>query len=131
MGAVEARFRRNADIALGSTGGAVGLHIYKGESGDVLTVLAHAHRSSFDMVYVDGSHQAPDVLLDALLGFRLLRVGGLLVFDDYLWSEPLAYGVDPVRTPKLAIDAFTTIFCRKIRVLSAPLYQLMVRKTAE
>lgn len=64
-----------------------------------------------------------------MLAFQLVRVGGLNVFDDYLWDEP---GVaDPIRAPKLAIDAFVNIFCQKLKVLSAPPYQLYVPKTAD
>jgi hypothetical protein len=36
----------------------------------------------FDMIYVDGNHEAPHALFDMELSWRLLRVGGLLVVDD-------------------------------------------------
>ena len=86
----------------------------------------------FDFIYIDGSHQAPEVLCDALLCFLLLKKNGVMVFDDYLWHEELSYGLDPIRSPKIAIDAFTNIFCRKIRIVSrAPLYQLYVEKISE
>lgn len=38
----------------------------------------------FDFIYVDGSHVSRDVLFDAVLCWRLLRAGGVIVFDDYL-----------------------------------------------
>lgn len=44
--------------------------------------LKKEHRE-FDLVYVDGNHDAPNALLDILLCFNLLRVGGILVIDDY------------------------------------------------
>jgi hypothetical protein len=50
------------------------------------------------------------------------------VFDDYLWQEPLAGGVDPIRCPKVAIDAFVNIYCRKLRMISAPICQLYMQK---
>ena len=84
--------------------------------------------SDFDFIYIDGSHQAPDVLYDALLSFRLLRVGGIMVFDDYLWAENIGFEHDPIRCPKPAIDAFTNIYCRKVLTLTQPLYQLYVQK---
>jgi predicted O-methyltransferase YrrM len=83
----------------------------------------------FDMVYVDGSHQAADVLWDALLAFKLLRVGGLMVLDDYLWPGDSRH--DVLMAPKIAIDAFTTVHSSKVRILSAPLYQLYVLKTED
>ena len=38
---------------------------------------------SYDLVYLDGSHMAADVLEDAVLSFPLLKPGGILIFDDY------------------------------------------------
>jgi hypothetical protein len=40
----------------------------------------------FDLVYVDGSHMAPDVMSDACMAFHLLETKGIMVFDDYLWK---------------------------------------------
>jgi hypothetical protein len=132
MSDVEARFYRNVQVAINNAKQPATITVYKGTSDLALTTLfAQANRQPFDLVYVDGSHQAPDVLLDAILGFKLLKVGGFMFFDDYLWAEQLSYGVDPVRCPKFAIDAFTNIFCRKIRIIRAPLYQLYVEKITE
>jgi predicted O-methyltransferase YrrM len=46
---------------------------------------------TFDIIYVDGSHTADDVLADAVLGWPLLREGGLMIFDDYGWQVPKDY----------------------------------------
>lgn len=40
----------------------------------------------FDVVYVDGSHQGPQVLGDAVMADALLRPGGMLIFDDFEWE---------------------------------------------
>src|SRR5262245_18536409 len=57
----------------------------KARSVEFLTGLdANEH---FDLIYVDGSHYADDVLADALQGFAHLSLGGLMIFDDYLWSN--------------------------------------------
>jgi len=58
----------------------------------------------------------------------LLINRGIIAFDDYLWQESLPGGVDPIRCPKLAIDAFTNIYCRKLKIITAPLSQLYVQK---
>lgn len=132
MSAVEARFAHNTSMSSARAPNAVQLHKHKGYSDKELArLLAGGKQGYFDFVYIDGSHQAPDVLCDAVLGFRLLRTGGVIAFDDYLWSERLPSGVDPIRCPKPAIDAFTNIYCRKIRILSAPLYQLYVQKISD
>jgi len=66
-----------------------------------------------------------------VLAFRLLRVGGVMVFDDYLWSMETALQADPLNMPKPAIDAFATIFMRKVRVLpDLPNAQCFVEKIA-
>ncbi len=131
VGPVEARFQHNTKLAVASAAHPVALSVHKGPSSLELAKLLVAGREGyFDFIYIDGSHQAPEVLCDAVLAFRLLRVGGVMVFDDYLWSENLPYGKDPVRSPKLAVDAFTNIYVRKINILTAPLYQLYVQKTA-
>lgn len=132
MGLVEQRFRHNISEAITSVRGKVDLRVHKELSHTALSrLLVDGKAGYFDFIYIDGSHQAPDVLFDAVLSFKLLKVGGLLVFDDYLWNEPLSYGVDPVRSPKIAIDCFTNIHCRKMQIVPAQLGQLYVQKTSE
>ena len=132
MSDVERRFNRNVEIAQTRATLPADLHIHKATSDLALAQLIAAGKASyFDFIYVDGSHQDPDVLVDAVLSFKLLRVGGVLVFDDYLWNEVLPYGVDPIRSPKIAIDAFCNIFCRKVKIIPGGGVQLYARKTAE
>lgn len=132
MQSVEVRFKHNIDLAIRSAKNKVDLQIHKGFSDIELSKLLVSGKTSyFDFIYIDGSHQAPDVICDAILGFKLLRAGGIMVFDDYLWAEDLPYGHDPIRSPKLAIDAFTNIYCRMLNVLSVPLYQLFIQKRSD
>lgn len=42
----------------------------------------------FDIIYIDGNHEPEYVLEDAVLCFRKLKVGGILIFDDYGWGGP-------------------------------------------
>lgn len=77
----------------------------------------------FDFIYVDGSHTAPDVLTDACMAFGLLRQGGVMLFDDYMWmAQP---GI--LNQPKIAIDAFTTIFSNQ-SIIRMTGYQLAIQK---
>lgn len=98
---------------------------------ELAKLLADGRAGTFDFMYVDGSHQVPDVMLDALLAFKLCKVGGCIAFDDYLWAEDLPQGRDPIRCPKIAIDAFTNIYFRKVRLLGAPLGQVYVTKVSD
>ena len=49
----------------------------------------------YDFIYIDGSH-APDVALtDACMAWKLLRKGGVMLFDDYQYPhEPTKVGID-------------------------------------
>jgi len=40
-------------------------------------------RRKYDMVYIDGDHNSCGVLEDAILSWKILKVGGILLFDDY------------------------------------------------
>ncbi|OIQ32025.1 MAG: hypothetical protein BM562_05850 [Alphaproteobacteria bacterium MedPE-SWcel] len=55
----------------------------------------------------------------------------LIAFDDCLWKENKPHGDDLTMSPKLAIDAFTNVFSRKLKIVPAPLYQLYVLKIAD
>jgi len=132
MRLVESRFQHNVQCAIRKASSHVNLVVHKGPSDERLaSLISEKKRNYFDLIYVDGSHQAPDVLCDAVLAFRLLKVGGYMFFDDYLWSEALPEGKDPIRCPKPAIDAFININMRKLEVLPLWLYQLYIRKTAD
>jgi SAM-dependent methyltransferase len=56
----------------------------KGSSLHVLPQLLDEQKE-FDVIYVDGSHVADDVLTDGINAWRLLKQGGVLIFDDFLW----------------------------------------------
>ena len=54
--------------------------VLRGPSNVMLHGLA---AKSFDVVYLDGSHEASDVLSDLVMAVGLLRPGGVLLIDDY------------------------------------------------
>ncbi len=83
-----------------------------------------------DFVYVDGSHRAADVLEDLVLAFHAARPGGIIICDDYLKGS--RSGDMTLGTPKLAVDAFTTIYRDRLDIpWGQPLYQLAMIKTAD
>src|SRR5947209_6894232 len=78
----------------------------------------------FDVIYIDGSHRHDDILVDSLLAWPLLRVGGLMMFDDYRGG-----GDWPAKArPRHAIESFLALHCEH-RVVHAR-YQLYAVKTA-
>jgi hypothetical protein len=128
---VRERFTKNTGAAAQRARHPVKLIVHQKPSELALAeLIASGHAGSFDLVYVDGSHRAPDVLSDAVLSFHLLRTGGLLVFDDYLWSLEAPGNQDPLNMPKLAIDGFLNVYQRKLQILPAHLDQLYVHKLA-
>jgi predicted O-methyltransferase YrrM len=114
--AYTARFHHNIKTALGQTK----VRAITGKSQDVLRRLSADH---YDAIYVDGSHAASDVLEDAVLAFRLLKHGGVMIFDDYGWNLHL----DPLWVPKMAIDAFLAVYQNQYELL-AKAYQVCIRK---
>jgi predicted O-methyltransferase YrrM len=148
MGSVEERFDRNIDAAIATTflkeyrpemalghttryghtefGNRVNVYKYKCRSSMYLASKLNSYIDSenlFDFIYIDGSHIAKDVLTDACMAWPLLKPQGLMVFDDYMWGDPR----DALHRPKIAIDAFTTIFGETAEIIHVG-YQLVVRK---
>lgn len=80
-----------------------------------------------DFIYVDGSHFAPDVLQDLVLGFEMLNPGGVILCDDAVsWR----YGDHIQDSPKLAIDSFIACNWKRLKVLEMPGgYQVAFQKT--
>ncbi len=94
--------------------------IIKGRSQITLRTLP---LDSYDIVYIDGSHTAPDVLADAVLSWSLLKKGGVMIFDDYLWE----WDRPPQERPKIAIEAFLRIHKNELQKLHQG-YQIIVKK---
>jgi predicted O-methyltransferase YrrM len=80
-------------------------------------------RREFDLIYVDGSHCSDAVLADATMAFGLLKSGGFMIFDDYLWRESL----DVLDHPKMSIDAFVNMFQKHISIGMIN-YQYVIQK---
>ena len=91
------------------------------------TVLRSLIPNAYHLAYIDGSHVACDVLEDAVLTWRLVKVGGVIIFDDYGFRFPEGITEQP---PQPAIDAFKTIFQHKVKLLHQG-YQVLLEKIAE
>jgi predicted O-methyltransferase YrrM len=85
------------------------------------TELRKLPLESFDIIYIDGSHNSADVLEDAILSWRLLKDGGVLIFDDYLLHPGMT------RT----IDTFYDIFSERFERLHIDRQVLMRKKPAD
>jgi len=92
----------------------------EGYSQTELRKLPEAH---FDIIYIDGSHRAPDVLEDAVLALRLLKPGGLMIFDDYAWE----LNSPEIDRPDGAINTFYQFYRDQLEVVHKG-YQVIFRK---
>lgn len=70
-----------------------------------LAAAANPRIVEFDIVYVDGSHFGSDVVMDAVYAWDKLRVGGMMILDDYFWR----YYANDFDNPGAAINAFLRI----------------------
>lgn len=120
MGDVEKRFDANVALAMTRF---PNVKVTKVKDASYYGLARQMGWLMFDFIYIDGSHQAPDVLADAVMGWKLLREGGVMVFDDYLWGNPK----NPLHRPKPAIDAFTEIHAGELSFIHLG-YQLVIKK---
>ncbi len=94
----------------------------KGASLHVLPQLLDEEQK-FDVIYVDGSHFADDVLTDGINAWRLLKQGGIMIFDDLLWAcYPRARA-----NPAWAISLFLKYHKGEYKILNA-FYQIILQK---
>ena len=133
MDGAEERFDHNLVEVL--TGRDVKIHKVKRTSVMQLAIMHSANvlRSELeetakvlDFIYIDGSHIAKDVMTDACMAWPLLKQGGFMVFDDYLWGDAR----DILHRPKVAIDTFVDLFSEEVEMIHIG-YQLIVRKKGE
>jgi cephalosporin hydroxylase len=120
----EGRFDRNVMGKFASRATKV-----KGSSAVELDRLA-GEGQEFDLIYLDGSHLRDDVMIDSILAWRVLKIGGYLIWDDYGLIEAMpGYFEFPDEDPKPAIDRFLDWHGAELEVLHQE-YQVIVRKTA-
>ena len=122
MDSVYGRFTHNMQLLQAKQ--ALGLSVCMGTSTQELAhwlIEEPDQYPHFDFIYIDGSHQAHQVLRDAVNADAHLRAGGILAFDDYRWGSHLR------DTPAPAIDAFLRCFEGRYELLDLGL-QVWVRK---
>jgi predicted O-methyltransferase YrrM len=91
--------------------------------GTLFEFLGQIESPLYDFIYIDGSHQAADVLAHACMAWPMLKKGGIMVFDDYMWC----LNVNPLYTPKMAVDAFIACYREHLEIVMAG-YQIGIKK---
>lgn len=113
---LEARFDHNVAYGAGR------VTKRKGSSLSVLPQLID-EQQKFDLIYVDGSHFADDAITDAMNAWRLLKQGGVMIFDDVMWP---AYPRARANTA-WAIHQFLKYHAWEYKILHAQ-YQIILQK---
>lgn len=116
LGAIEQQFDGNVR--------AFGGRVQKAKGTSLAFFLSRPKEQQFDLIYVDGSHAVDDVICDAIKAFECLKVGGILIFDDYTWT----YYKNARRNPAAAINAFLQMKKGEYEIL-AVYNQLILKKT--
>ena len=93
------------------------------EVGQSQELLRKQELYSFDFAYIDGSHKSADVLEDAILSFRLLKPGGVMIFDDYEWKTHAG----TLNNPRQGIEAFLDVFADQYDLIDK-WYQVAIAK---
>ena len=77
----------------------------------------------YDFIYVDADHSADAVASDAEYSWELLKKGGILAFDDYMWGQDMK----PELTPRPAINNFLEFHEGEYEILTME-YQVWIEK---
>ena len=96
--------------------------VMKGDSNEKLTEMISTYTSYFDFIYVDGSHRLLDLYCDLVLSFSLLKIGGVIGIDDYLYNKDTI-----LESPYEGVNHFIEKFKNNIKILSKG-YRVFIEK---
>lgn len=99
------------------------IKIFKGKSSEKLYDL-NVRNEKFDFIFIDGCHESKEVLEDAVLSWDLLKVDGIMNFDDVLGGD-IPYV--PTKAPKIAVESFINSYREYIEILHVG-YQVVIKK---
>jgi predicted O-methyltransferase YrrM len=104
---IENNFRHN--ISFHSN---INFTIYKGYSQLILPTLKD---KEYDFIYIDASHRADDTFVDGYYAMKMLKRGGIIIFDDYGWKDPS--NMHPANSPQLGIDFFNSMYNTELSLI--------------
>ena len=78
----------------------------------------------FDVIYIDGSHLAEDVLNDCRSSWSCLKRGGILILDDFFWNN-----YDKIElNPAYATNTFLKEIENNYKIICLSKFQLFIKK---
>ena len=85
--------------------------------------LSAAYLNQIDFIYLDGSHTQKDTLIDLVLALNLIKVGGMIIVDDYM--NGMSTGNKLLR-PKDAVDFVVQTFDDAVNFFTTPEKQAVI-----
>lgn len=82
------------------------------------------HPGMYDFIYVDADHTAASALIDAELGWNVLKPNGIIAFDDLQWG----IGLPASLTPSLGISLFTERHAPELELIALNTQAWFVKK---
>lgn len=73
----------------------------------------------FDIIYIDGNHEPEYVLEDAVLSFRKLKIGGIMILMIWIWGGP--------DLTKRGIDGFLNGYHKQIQYIGQVNTQVFIK----
>lgn len=90
----------------------VNFTIHKGYSQSVLPTF---QGKEYDFIYIDASHRADDTFVDGYYALKMLKKGGIIIFDDFGWKDP--NNMHPANSPQLGIEVFNSIYDTELSLI--------------
>lgn len=97
--------------------------VNKGDIRDILGNIYNSKKDYFDIIYIDAMHSSNTVVRDACMCFDICKMGGIIIFDDYLWENK---NNSPLNM-KEAIDCFLNCYKGYYEMINID-YQVIIRK---
>ena len=118
LNGVKDRFEHNVK----TTGKIDKVVIKHGKSNEML-FDSEVRGKQYDLIFIDGNHTTKYVMEDSVLSWGLLKIGGIMVFDDYQWR---LHQRETLR-PKLAVDSFCKVYGDYLQIVYNG-YRLAIKK---
>jgi hypothetical protein len=66
----------------------------------------------FDYIFIDGFHEGDHILIDAIQAFKILKINGIMIFDDFMQHD-----VKLIYKSYVGIYYFLKLFKKEIKIL--------------
>jgi len=94
--------------------------IKQGFSNKILPSLIYEEKK-YDIIFIDGNHTAPYVMMDSVMSWGLLKKNGIMIFDDYAWQLHRPTTLRPKESIDYFIETFSDyieeLYCNDRRII--------------